>query len=75
MSKNDHTRATEVDEEDRSMAVPFFIGAVVGGIAGAVLAATLGRQTADAVGALASAIDRRTNRDGSDRPRFELLLQ
>ncbi|CAN5665143.1 hypothetical protein BH23CHL5_BH23CHL5_03340 [soil metagenome] len=57
------------------MAIPFFLGAVVGGLAGAVLAATLGRQTAEAVASLANAIDRKANRGASDRPRFELLLQ
>lgn len=60
---------------DQSVALPFLLGAVVGGLAGAVLGAALGRHTSDAVLTIVNAVDKRAGRSKRDRPRFELLLQ
>jgi outer membrane lipoprotein SlyB len=65
----------ETQGEDQSMAVPFLLGAVVGGLAGAVIGAALGRYSSHAFLTIVNAVDKRAGRSKRDRPRFELLLQ
>ena len=74
MARSDNTVAHSQDN-DQSAALPFLMGAVVGGLAGAVVGAVLGRHSGGAVSSLVNAVDKRAGRNHKDRPRFELLLQ
>jgi outer membrane lipoprotein SlyB len=66
---------TSTGSDEQSMAVPFLLGAVVGGLAGAVIGAALGRYSSGAVLMIVNAVDRRSLKSKRDRPRFDLLLQ
>jgi hypothetical protein len=68
-------RDSTAGEDDQSIALPFLLGAVVGGLAGAVIGAALGRYSTDAMLSIVNAVDKRAGRTKRDRPRFDLLLQ
>jgi hypothetical protein len=58
-----------------SMVVPFLLGTVVGGVAGAVAGTLLCHRSTGLAAAVLDIIDRRLNDDDQERLRFDLLLQ
>ena len=75
MARSGESAMRASDNGQPTAALPFLLGAVVGGLAGAIVGAVLGRHSDDAVSSLANAVDRKAGRNPEDRPRFELLLQ
>jgi gas vesicle protein len=55
--------------------VPFLLGTIVGGVAGAVAGTLLCDQTTSLAAAVLDLIDRRVNADERERLRFDLMLQ
>ena len=75
MTRTTPTERVSNGVEEQSVALPFLLGAVVGGLAGAVIGAALGRYSSHAFLTIVNAVDKRAGRSKRDRPRFELLLQ
>jgi hypothetical protein len=61
--------------DGKSAMVPFLLGTIVGGVAGAVVGTLLCHQTTGLATAVLDVIDRRLTHDDRDRLRFDLLLQ
>lgn len=59
----------------RGIAVPFLVGTVVGGLAGAVAGTLLSAQTTHLVASLIDAVERRVSDADREALRWELMLQ
>ena len=67
--------ALPCDTGPRGVVVPFLLGTAVGGVAGAVVGATLSHHTTHLIAALVGHLGRRLSDADRDEPRFDLLLQ
>lgn len=74
MTHNEPTHTVLV-RGSNSLWVPFLLGTVVGGVAGAVAGTLLCHQTAGLATAVLDIIDRRLNAEERERLRFDLMLQ
>jgi hypothetical protein len=61
--------------QSSNIVVPFLLGTVVGGVAGAVAGTLLCHRSTGLAAAVLDIIDRRLNDDDQERLRFDLLLQ
>jgi hypothetical protein len=74
MSQNDGTQ-TQVIRSSTRIVVPFLLGTLVGGVAGAIAGTLLCHQTTGLATAVLDVIDRRLNAEERERLRFDLMLQ
>jgi len=74
MINDDPFRSAEMNQSS-SLVIPFLVGTVIGGIAGAVAGTLLCEQTTHLAASLLNVLDRRLNESERERLRFELLLQ